>query len=207
MIRWKNLVIQFSEFSLDIAWSNITFLLTFYSILPLIYILVISDVMMMGMIMTNKTRKIIGLRIQVFFFFHSFFFFANREVLPKALHALGVMMNRCLEFCIQTQVYLRKGDLNLVIPYTNISCPLFQQRLHLNMFQTLYSSVEKEITTASICLDQTIFGRQVIDEEIREAAAKRFGVISGFSKLKDMKMTIQVSLWNCVLNIYMHMNC
>lgn len=104
-------------------------------------------------------------------------------------------------------MYLRKGDLNFVIPYTNIACPLFQQRLHLNMFQTLYSSVEKEITTAAICMDQTVFGRQVVDEEIRETAAKRFGLMSGFSKLKDIKMTIQVRYGDKYKYWYLIMAC
>lgn len=60
------------------------------------------------------------------------------------------------------------------------------------MYQTLYATVEAEITTATICIDQTVFGRQVIDEEIREIAAKRFGIASGFSKVKDLLLTIKV---------------
>lgn len=61
------------------------------------------------------------------------------------------------------------------------------------MFQTLYSTVEEEITTAAICIDQTVFGRQVIDEEIRKTAAKRYGTASGKEKLQGLLMIVQVS--------------
>ncbi|CAL8101529.1 unnamed protein product [Orchesella dallaii] len=115
------------------------------------------------------------------------------EVLPKAIHTITQTMNRCLDFNVARQIYLRKGDNSVKpSPYLTTTCMLSQQRLFLNMFHCLYSTADSEISTASVCIDQTIFGRQVIDEEILKTAIERYGVASGGSKLKDFIMQMKI---------------
>ncbi|ODN03553.1 hypothetical protein Ocin01_03125, partial [Orchesella cincta] len=102
------------------------------------------------------------------------------EVLPKAIHMITQTMTRCLDYNVARQVYFRKGDnFAKVSPYVTSFCMLSQQRLFLNMFHCLYATVESEISTALICVDQTVFGRQVIDEQLLKIAVERYGVASG----------------------------
>ncbi|CAL8105588.1 unnamed protein product [Orchesella dallaii] len=115
------------------------------------------------------------------------------EVLPKAIHTLSEIIARILDHNVSSQVCKKKGrGFAPVSLYFANSCMLSHQRLILNMFHLLYSTVDKQISTPLLCVEQSVLGRLVIDEETLQIAIDRYGVTTAASGLMEFASQIKI---------------
>ncbi|XP_021956077.1 prodigiosin synthesizing transferase PigC [Folsomia candida] len=104
------------------------------------------------------------------------------EVMPKPVYACSVQsMTRNLDVGVQDRTGTMTG--NPVCSVVSRSCPLYQSRLFISVYPTLYKRIDAEINAPVCCIDLTVFGRPVITKEVHSVALERYGVSSRSSKI------------------------
>ena len=68
-----------------------------------------------------------------------------------------------------------------------------RHRLLLNLVQTMYRSVESEITPGVVASDLTVLGHPIIDEEIHRIAVTRWGLPSASQPAPSIDAQLEVS--------------
>lgn len=111
--------------------------------------------------------------------------------MPKPMHAVSIQsLNRNLDIGIQAKTSIISNTPACCV--MSRCCPIYNNRLFLSVYPSLYRRVGKEIDVSVSCIDLPIFGRPVITKEVHQIAVERYGVMNFRQKMSGLIHAFQL---------------